>query len=171
MAEEKTKELTFEEGGEEKTVDIAEDLTDSLADVAGGMGRHLGVFSCTMLMYVLSYTTPAHCQRPHFSVGRIIGTGIFSTPSSILLSSVNSVGATLMLWVLGFVLSFCGLFIWLEFGTMIPRSGGEKVYLEAVYKKPKFLATIIFATNAILLGFTAAGCIVSSCRSLRGNLT
>ena len=69
-----------------------------------------------------------------------------------------------MLWVLGFVLSFCGLFVWLEFGTMIPRSGGEKVYLEAVYKKPKFLATVIFAMNAILLGFTAAGCIVSSCQ-------
>lgn len=65
-----------------------------------------------------------------------------------------------MLWLLGFVLSFCGLFIWLEYGTMMPRSGGEKVYLEAVYKKPKHLATIIFATNAILLGFTAANCIV-----------
>ena len=65
-----------------------------------------------------------------------------------------------MLWLLGFVLSFCGLFIWLEYGTMMPRSGGEKVYLEAVYKKPKYLATIIFATNAILLGFTAANCIV-----------
>jgi hypothetical protein len=47
---------------------------------------------------------------------------------------------------------------------MFPRSGGEKVYLEAVYKKPKFLATIIFAVNSILLGFTAAGCIVSSCQ-------
>ena len=93
------------------------------------------------------------------SIGRIIGTGIFSTPSSIL-SSVHSVGASLMLWVLGFVLSFCGLFVWLEFGTMYPRSGGEKVYLEAVYKKPKFLATVIFAMNAILLGFTASGCIV-----------
>jgi uncharacterized protein YwlG (UPF0340 family) len=58
MAEVKTKELAFEEGGEEKSIDIAEDLTDSLADVAGGMGRHLGVFSCTMLMYVLSYPTP-----------------------------------------------------------------------------------------------------------------
>ncbi|KAK7685503.1 hypothetical protein QCA50_011367 [Cerrena zonata] len=34
-------------------------------DAAGGMGRHLGVFSCTLLI-----------------VGRIIGTGIFSTPSS-----------------------------------------------------------------------------------------
>ncbi|KZT69137.1 amino acid transporter [Daedalea quercina L-15889] len=65
-----------------------------------------------------------------------------------------------MLWLLGFVLSFCGLFIWLEFGTMIPRSGGEKVYLEAAYKRPKHLATIVFATNAILLGFTAANCIV-----------
>ncbi|KAG2055913.1 amino acid transporter [Suillus hirtellus] len=111
-------------------------------DTAGGLGRHLGVTSCTLLI-----------------VGRIIGTGIFSTPSSIL-SSVGSVGASLMLWVLGFLLSFCGLFIWLEFGTMFPRSGGEKVYLEAVYRKPKYLATVVFAANAILLGFTASGCIV-----------
>ncbi|KAG2038279.1 amino acid transporter [Suillus americanus] len=111
-------------------------------DTAGGMGRHLGVTSCTLLI-----------------VGKIIGTGIFSTPSSIL-SGVGSVGASLMLWVLGFLLSFCGLFIWLEFGTMFPRSGGEKVYLEAVYRKPKYLATIVFAANAILLGFTASGCIV-----------
>ncbi|KAJ6504667.1 amino acid/polyamine transporter I [Mycena vitilis] len=65
-----------------------------------------------------------------------------------------------MLWVLGFALSACGLFIWLELGTMIPRSGGEKVYLEAIYRKPKYLATMIFAMNAILLGFTAANCIV-----------
>ncbi|KAF9228857.1 amino acid transporter [Gyrodon lividus] len=111
-------------------------------DTAGGLGRHLGVMSCTLLI-----------------VGRIIGTGIFSTPSSIL-DGVGSVGASLMLWVLGFVLSFCGLFIWLEFGTMYPRSGGEKVYLEAVYQKPKFLATVVFSANAILLGFTASGCIV-----------
>ncbi|THH13001.1 hypothetical protein EW146_g7170 [Bondarzewia mesenterica] len=108
-------------------------------DTAGGMGRHLGVFSCTLLI-----------------VGRIIGTGIFSTPSSIL-GSVGSVGASLMLWVLGFVLSFCGLFIWLEYGTIFPRSGGEKVYLEAVYQKPKYLATVVFAMVAILLGFTASG--------------
>ncbi|KAI6032554.1 amino acid transporter, partial [Pisolithus marmoratus] len=76
---------------------------------AGGLGSHLGVVSCTLLI-----------------VGRIIGTGIFSTPSSIL-SSTGSVGASLLLWVLGFILSFCGLFIWLEFGAMFPKSGGEKV--------------------------------------------
>jgi solute carrier family 7 (L-type amino acid transporter), member 9/15 len=92
-------------------------------------------------------------------IGRIIGTGIFSTPSSIL-GSVGSVGASLFLWVAGFLLSFCGLFIWLEFGSMYPRSGGEKVYLEAVYRRPKYLATVIFAANAIILGFTAGNCIV-----------
>ncbi|KIK81323.1 hypothetical protein PAXRUDRAFT_832930 [Paxillus rubicundulus Ve08.2h10] len=65
-----------------------------------------------------------------------------------------------MLWMFGFVHSLCGLFIWLEFGTMYPRSGGEKVYLEAVYQKPKYLATVFFAANAIILGYNASGCIV-----------
>lgn len=108
----------------------------------GGMGRHLGLFSTTFLI-----------------VGRIIGTGIFSTPSSIT-GGVGSVGAALLLWVLGLVLSFCGLCVWLEFGCMFPRSGGEKVYLEAVYSRPRFLATVVFAVQAIALGFTASGCIV-----------
>ncbi|ERS94882.1 high affinity methionine permease [Sporothrix schenckii 1099-18] len=108
----------------------------------GGMGRHLGVVSTTFLI-----------------VGRIIGTGIFSSPSSIT-AGVGSVGAALLLWVLGLALSFCGLFVWLEFGCMFPRSGGEKVYLEAVYRRPRFLATIVFAVQAIALGFTASGCIV-----------
>ena len=53
-----------------------------------------------------------------------------------------------------------GLLVWLELGTMWPRSGGEKVYLEALYPRPRFLATCIFASYAIILGFTASGCIV-----------
>ena len=111
-------------------------------DTAGGLGRHLGLFSTTFLI-----------------IGRIIGVGIFSTPSSIT-NSVGSVGAALMLWLLGLALSFAGLCVWLEFGCMFPRSGGEKVYLEASYPRPRFLATVIFSTQAILLGFTASGCII-----------
>ena len=80
----------------------------------------------------------------------MIGTGIFSTPSSII-TGVGSVGAALLLWVLGIVISFCGLFVWLEFGSLFPRSGGEKVYLEAVYSRPRLLATSLFAVNAVLL--------------------
>jgi amino acid transporter len=67
---------------------------------------------------------------------------------------VGSVGAAMLLWVFGLILSFAGLFIWLEFGCMIPRSGGEKVYLEAVYRRPKLLATVIFAVYSVFLGFT-----------------
>lgn len=93
------------------------------------------------------------------SIGRIIGTGIFSTPSSIT-SSVGSVGAALMLWVLGLLLSFSGLCVWLEFGCMFPRSGGEKVYLEAAYKHPQFLATVVFSTQTVILGFTGEGLLV-----------
>jgi len=111
-------------------------------DTAGGSGRYLGIFDCTMII-----------------VGSVIGTGIFSTPSSIL-GSVGSVGASLMLWVLGLVLSFCGLFVWLELGTMIPRSGGEKVYLEAMYRRPKNLATVVYATYMILLHISSGNCLV-----------
>ncbi|KAG9833343.1 high affinity methionine permease, partial [Aureobasidium melanogenum] len=108
----------------------------------GGLGRHLGLWSTVALI-----------------VGRIIGTGIFSTPSSIV-SSVGSVGAAFMLWLLGLASCLSGLCIWLELGCMIPRSGGEKVYLEAAFKRPKLLATTFFAWQAIILGFTASGCIV-----------
>ena len=139
-----------------------------ITDTAGGMGRHLGVFSCTLLMSVsLACFRCLPLSILLHSIGRIIGTGIFSTPASIL-GSVGSVGASLMLWVLGFVLSFCGLFIWLELGTMFPRSGGEKVYLEAVYRRPRHLSTFIFASNAIILGFSASNCLVSvslACRT------
>jgi hypothetical protein len=37
---------------------------------------------------------------------------------------------------------------------MFPRSGGEKVYLEAVYQRPKLLITVFFAVQAVALGFT-----------------
>ena len=111
---------------------------------AGGLGRHLGVWSTMFLI-----------------IGRIIGTGIFSTPSTIV-QSVGSVGAAFMLWLLGLAIAFSGLCIWLELGCMIPRSGGEKVYLETMYRRPKLLATVVFAVYAIVLGFTASACKMST---------
>jgi amino acid transporter len=45
--------------------------------------------------------------------------------------------------------------VFLEFGLAIPRSGGEKNYLERVYRRPKYLATCVFAAQMILLGFSS----------------
>ncbi|EWC44884.1 hypothetical protein DRE_00943 [Drechslerella stenobrocha 248] len=91
-------------------------------------------------------------------LNKMIGTGIFSTPSGIF-AATGSVGVSLMLWVFGGVLAFCGLSVFLEFGLAIPRSGGEKNYLERVYRHPKYLATCIFLSQMILLGFSAGNCL------------
>ncbi|KAK3904501.1 high-affinity methionine permease [Staphylotrichum tortipilum] len=87
-------------------------------------------------------------------LNKMIGTGIFSTPSSIF-AATGSVGVSLMLWVIGGILTFCGLSVWLEFGLAIPRSGGEKNYLEHIYRHPKYLATCVLASQMILLGFSS----------------
>ncbi|KAI3544630.1 amino acid permease [Colletotrichum filicis] len=87
-------------------------------------------------------------------LNKMIGTGIFSTPSGIF-QSTGSVGVALMLWVIGGVLTFCGMSVFLEFGLAIPRSGGEKNYLERAYKHPKYLATCVLASQMILLGFSS----------------
>ena len=55
----------------------------------------------------------------------------------------------------GGILTFAGLSVFLEFGLAIPRSGGEKNYLERVYKHPKYLATCVLASQMILLGFSS----------------
>lgn len=55
----------------------------------------------------------------------------------------------------GGIITFTGLSVYLEFGLQIPRSGGEKNYLERVYRKPKYLATSVFLSQMILLGFSS----------------
>ena len=57
-------------------------------------------------------------------VSRVIGSSIFATPGAIV-RSVGSIGITLMLWVVGALVSWIGLAITLEYGCMLPRSGGE----------------------------------------------
>lgn len=92
-------------------------------------------------------------------ISRVIGSGIFATPGPIL-KTTGSIGLALLLWVAGSLLAWLGLQISLEYGCMLPRSGGEKVYLEFTYPRPRFLASTLVAVQAVLLGFTASNCIV-----------
>jgi amino acid transporter len=48
----------------------------------------------------------------------------------------------------------------LDLGTAIPRSGGERIYLERIFKKPRMLATCMFMSYVVLLGFSTPNCIV-----------
>ncbi|KAJ5997238.1 hypothetical protein N7522_008898 [Penicillium canescens] len=104
--------------------------------------RQLGVFSASLLIF-----------------NRVIGTGIFATPGTILALS-GSVGLSLFMWVFGTAIAMAGTAVYLEWGTAIPKNGGEKNYLEYVYTKPKFLATAMFAAYAALLGWAASNSVV-----------
>ncbi|KAL1891689.1 hypothetical protein Sste5346_007438 [Sporothrix stenoceras] len=94
-------------------------------------------------------------------ISRVIGSGIFATPGAIL-RGVGSPGLALLLWVAGAGVAACGLGIALEYGCMLPRSGGEKVYLEFTYRHPRFLASILIVFVVVFLGFTASNCVVFS---------
>lgn len=89
----------------------------------------------------------------------MIGTGIFATPSSIYALS-GSVGLALFIWVAGMLIAAAGMAVYLEFGTGLPRNGGEKNYLEFVYRRPKFLVTGLYTGYVILLGWAGSNSVV-----------
>ncbi|KAL9625622.1 MAG: hypothetical protein Q9160_000335 [Pyrenula sp. 1 TL-2023] len=92
-------------------------------------------------------------------LGKTIGVGVYSVSSSIY-SDLGSVGMTITMWLIGSLISFCGLSVYLDLGSAIPRSGGERVYLERIFRKPRMLATCMFMSYVVLLGFSTPNCIV-----------
>lgn len=65
--------------------------------------RQIGVVSASFLIF-----------------NRVIGTGVFATPSTIL-SLSGSVGLSLIMWVVGTLIAMAGTAVYLEWGTAIPR--------------------------------------------------
>ncbi|KAF8996252.1 APC amino acid permease [Cyathus striatus] len=106
--------------------------------------RQLGLFSAIFLIF-----------------NRIIGTGIYATPSSILRSS-GSIGVSLIMWLVGAAIASCGTAVYVELGTGLPRSGGEKNYLEYIYRSPRFLATCSFMIYTLIMGTATANSVVFS---------
>ncbi|KAH7924907.1 amino acid transporter [Leucogyrophana mollusca] len=90
---------------------------------------------------------------------RVIGTGVFAAPSIILRSS-GSVGMTFVMWILGALVAAAGTAVYIEFGTGLPRSGGEKTYLEYLFRKPKFLVTCVYAVYMMGISSMAASGVV-----------
>ncbi|KAL2157974.1 hypothetical protein VTH06DRAFT_4783 [Thermothelomyces fergusii] len=117
-------------------------VEDDVVPETAVLGRNLGWSSAYILI-----------------VSRVIGSGIFATPGAIF-RAAGSVGLSLLLWLAGALISWCGLVIALEYGCMLPRSGGKKVYLEFTYRRPRLLTSFLVAVYSLLLGFTASNCIV-----------
>ena len=72
----------------------------------------------------------------------------------------GSVGLSLMIWVAGILITAAGMAVYLEFGTALPKNGGEKNYLEYVFRKPRFLTTGLFSMYVVLLGWAGSNSII-----------
>ncbi|KAL9555287.1 hypothetical protein MBANPS3_002440 [Mucor bainieri] len=123
---------SFQSNSSNGNVDAKEALPQQIANLSPlavgdqKLNRHLGFFSGTMM-----------------NIGEIIGTGIFSTPTFILINC-GSGGMMLVLWVLGAIFAAAGVWNYLELGAMLPKSGGEQEYLSYLYPRPKQLMAFVF---------------------------
>ncbi|RYP61398.1 hypothetical protein DL769_007721 [Monosporascus sp. CRB-8-3] len=96
------------------------------------------------------------------NVNQMIGTGIFSTPGSIL-NSTGSVGLALIYWFIGFLMACSGVCVFLELAGYFPnRSGAEVVYLEQAYPRPKHFFPVAFAVQSVVLSFSSSNAVVLS---------
>ena len=94
-------------------------------------------------------------------LNKMIGTGIFTTPGTILLLN-HSKGLTVALWALGGPYCLLCLLVYLDYGTAFPFNGGELIYLNAVWPLPDLLQAFLFAGFFIALGHTAGNSVAFS---------
>ena len=66
------------------------------------------------------------------NIGSMIGSGIFIVPAAIALH-VHSTVLMVAVWLLGGIVSMCGALSIAELGAMMPRAGGQFVYLREAY--------------------------------------
>ncbi|KAJ2385681.1 hypothetical protein H4S02_004213 [Coemansia sp. RSA 2611] len=99
--------------------------TPSLAPAAAP--KNIGIFSATAM-----------------GVSLMMGSGIFSTPASIL-GLVGTPSMALILWGLGAVISFGGATAFIELGLMYRRNGGTMRFLAHAFPKPKLMLAYLFS--------------------------
>jgi basic amino acid/polyamine antiporter, APA family len=72
-------------------------------------------------------------QLVYIVIGTVIGSGIFIVPGAVLRQSGGSVTLSLLVWLVGGVLSLLGALTYAELGAMHPASGGLYVYIRDAF--------------------------------------
>lgn len=127
---------TVESGDETSESDIQLNENGAPVERENPLGYNIGY---TSLVYLV--------------VSGVIGTGIFSTPGTIL-KQIGSIGGSYILWVVGFIIALFKVVIYVEYVTYFKnRSGGDVAYLEQAFPKPVFLVPTVYAAVNVVLSF------------------
>ena len=97
-----------------------------------------------------STSTLSGVQAGSLIVASMMGTGVFTT-SGFVLAELPSPMAVLLVWVLAGLLAMAGAAVYGELGAMMPRVGGEYVYLSRLHPAVGFLAGFV----SLIVGFAA----------------
>ena len=84
-------------------------------------------------------------------VASMVGTGVFTT-TGVLLTSLPSPAVVLVAWALSGVLALCGAAVYAELSAMMPRAGGEYVYVSRAFGPA---AGFMSGWVALIVGFAA----------------
>ncbi|MGB7922417.1 MAG: amino acid permease, partial [Pyrinomonadaceae bacterium] len=68
-------------------------------------------------------------------VGNVIGTGVF-LKTRVMTCNVGTPGKVLLVWVAAGLLSLAGALTYAELAAMMPRAGGEYVFIREAYGSP-----------------------------------
>ncbi len=87
--------------------------------------------------------------------GSMLGIGIFLTPS-IVATHVHSAGLFFGLWVVAGLAAIAGAVAYAELGTMMPKAGGDYVFLRRAYGSSTAFASGWVVFGAVFTGSIAA---------------
>lgn len=106
-------------------------------------GRHLGVYGVVLMI-----------------IQRIVGSGIFVVSSMIYRDVGGSPFLFFVVWGIAGYSSYAGLTCFGEIASIVPRSGGMKVFLEYIYFRPKMMMSVLFNCFNIIFGNIIANTLV-----------
>lgn len=84
-------------------------------------------------------------------VANMIGTGIFTT-TGLMLAQVESGWLVFLCWLVGGGVALCGALCYAELAALMPRAGGEYIYLREIYGP---LLAFLTGWTSFFVGFSA----------------
>ncbi|KAF8418448.1 amino acid permease-domain-containing protein [Tirmania nivea] len=102
-------------------------------------------------------------------INKMVGSGIFTGPPLVLLYTQHKVEA-MFLWILGLIYTYLCMLMYLGYAEALPFIGGELIYLDAIFSKPKMFFYTLYGVAFVFLMNGTTNCLQFGAQVLRADL-